>query len=345
MQILTGRVRPKVKPDGSTVFVADYKDPKTGKRKQREAGSEAAAKALIDQAYGRAPAGSQAPCEGFPLGAALEALQRRAEGLSPQSQKNLRAYSRDLLRFFGENTAIEAITFHMVEEWMRHLRLRVKNKPATVREKWKVLKQARQYALDSGAAKELGPYPPSPPVQNTKERVFSDEERQAYLEHLAEHHPRSGQLLELMFETCSRYAQINRLTPRWVRVDCADEDATLTFPAEIEKNKRPRTIPLTSRAAELLRELVKGKGKDELIFGIPYNTYGDHLRQTRSALGIADDQLTGHCARHTAATRLAEANVNQALLMRYGGWHSLSAVARYMHASTESLKAARNALG
>lgn len=344
MTQLTGRVRPKLKADGTEVWVADYRDPRTGKRRQLEAATEGAARALIDVAYGRAPVSADSPCEGYPLGAAVSALLRRSDGL--QSLDKLTENCKRILEYFGDSQALELITFHMVEDWMRHMRLRRKNKPSTIRERLKVLKQLRDYALLRGDVGELPPLPPPPEVQNTKERVFSEEEKAQYLEHLYRHYPSSGAVLELMFETCSRFAQINRLTPRWVQVDPVrpGADSTLTFPAAIEKNKRPRTIPLTARAVEVLAEWCAGKGQDELIFGINPQTHKRRLWRTKQALGIKDPLLTGHCARHTAATKLAAGNVSLPVLMRYGGWTSMSSCSRYIHADTEALKTARDAL-
>jgi integrase len=344
MTTTQGRVRPKTKADGTLVYVADYKDPRTGKRKQREAPSEDAAWALIDIAYGRQADPTAGPCAGYPLGQAMRALVVRSEGMACEGSMAYKC--RQVVSYFGATTPLESITFHMVEEWMRHLRVKQGNKESTIREKWQVLKQARRYALDRGDVKELGPYPPGPKVNNRKERVFSDEERQLFVGWLEQRYPDSGAILELMFETCSRFAQINRITPRWVQIDSEQpaSESTLTFPGEIEKNKRPRTIPLTAKAVAVLQEQMEGKGLDEPIFGIPYDRHKWRLRAAKAALGISDPQLTGHCARHTAATRLAEANINQGLLMAFGGWSNLSSVQRYMHASTSSLKVARDAL-
>lgn len=109
------------------------------------------------------------------------------------------------------------------------------------------------------------------------------------------------------------------------------------------KNAR-RTIPLTDRAAEMLRnrkELASG----ELVFssraGRPYLvTSINHLHQrARAAVGLSRDFVI-HWLRHTMLTRLGESGVDAFTIMRIAGHSSITVSQRYVHPTPEAVERA-----
>lgn len=67
------------------------------------------------------------------------------------------------------------------------------------------------------------------------------------------------------------------------------------------KNGRPREVPLSSRAVEILQSI--GPKKDGSVFGCSASEVSTGFRNARIAAGL--DGFTFHDTRHTAATRIA----------------------------------------
>jgi integrase len=109
---------------------------------------------------------------------------------------------------------------------------------------------------------------------------------------------------------------------------------TLTVEAAYAKNSKPRLIPLTKTALDVLGAL-KGTGGGAYVFGKPNGErYQEMEKPFRSAVkfaGLARTGVTLHTLRHTWATRLVESGCDLRILMDLGGWSDLSMVQRYSH--------------
>src|SRR5271157_936333 len=109
------------------------------------------------------------------------------------------------------------------------------------------------------------------------------------------------------------------------------------------KNAR-RTIPLTDKAAQMLRNR-KQSASGELVFanrdGRRYLvTSINHLHQkARAAVGLGRDFVI-HSLRHTMLTRLGESGVDAFTIMRIAGHSSITVSQRYVHPSPETVERA-----
>jgi len=109
------------------------------------------------------------------------------------------------------------------------------------------------------------------------------------------------------------------------------------------KNAR-RTIPLTDKAAQMLRNR-KQTASGELVFanrdGRRYLvTSINHLHQkARAAVGLGRDFVI-HSLRHTMLTRLGESGVDAFTIMRIAGHSSITVSQRYVHPSPETVERA-----
>ena len=109
------------------------------------------------------------------------------------------------------------------------------------------------------------------------------------------------------------------------------------------KNAR-RTIPLTDRAAQMVRNR-KQSASGELVFanrdGRRYLvTSINHLHQkARAAIGLGRDFVI-HSLRHTMLTRLRESGVDAFTIMRIAGHSSITVSQRYVHPTPEAVERA-----
>jgi len=102
-----------------------------------------------------------------------------------------------------------------------------------------------------------------------------------------------------------------------------DEQGVLRVPAELIKTEDPRTIPLVPRALELLTP--RGAPEEKILAGCPKSAsmiWREFKRYGRQA-GI-NANSTPHDLRRTFAQRLGFAKVPTHLLLKLGGWKTMS---------------------
>ena len=102
------------------------------------------------------------------------------------------------------------------------------------------------------------------------------------------------------------------------------------------KNGRNRTVPLTVRCVDALRDNLPAV-PSRRVFPIEYAALRNIWQRAKLAAGVEDDALVLHSLRHTCATRLAKGGITLHQLQAWGGWSSPAACQRYLHHSVESL--------
>jgi integrase len=137
---------------------------------------------------------------------------------------------------------------------------------------------------------------------------YSDDEEERLMKAPAVYGEHVVALAELDLELGMRLGEL--LNAKWADVDEIDQYIFIMKP----KNDKPRLIPLTVRALEILKRLRQDAPDDELIFD-PKRT-GRKRRQLMvcferavEAAGLGDFHF--HDLRHTFATRLRAANVHE----------------------------------
>jgi integrase len=109
------------------------------------------------------------------------------------------------------------------------------------------------------------------------------------------------------------------------------------------KGDRPRTVPLSERAKEALREGREAKGAKP--WAIRYDAYNTDWQRAKAAAGLAHDpQVVPHVLRHTCASRLVQANVNLKKIQEWLGHGSIAQTVQYAHLARTDLDEAARAL-
>jgi integrase len=117
----------------------------------------------------------------------------------------------------------------------------------------------------------------------------------------------------------------------------------LTVRAGKSKNSKPRNVPLTGRAVEVLKRL--GPSKTGYVFhrenGTPLSeTWLDQQHAQVRALLKLPEEFVLHSLRHTFGTRLGESGADAFTIMKLMGHSSVTVSQRYVHPSPESVERA-----
>lgn len=124
------------------------------------------------------------------------------------------------------------------------------------------------------------------------------------------------------------------LTLTWADVDLLHN--RLTVSAAYAKSGETRTIPLNSRAREVLQRR-KALSRSAFVFsqpnGRPYRSIDKPLAKACRAAGLAGTGISPHTLRHTFASRLVMSGADLRTVQELGGWGDLNLVQRYSHLS------------
>ena len=315
-------------------WVADFRV--GGKRRQLRAATKAEAIERMAQALGEV---KEAPAQTgvFTLAEARK-LSLTVRWRAMACETTAAGYSADVVAFFGEDTPLASINAQEVERLRGYLRLKG-NSSATVNWKVSCLQSMLRDAHLYGHLDVVPTLPKRLKVDNQKTRVLSEEEVKGFrLVFQAHGHPEAADLVVFLVETGCRWSEAESLRAKQVDL----KNGRLLLPKT--KNGRPRTVPLTSRAQEVLRERVTG-ASERKVWSYSYKQFQHQWDRAKAALGLAGDlELTVHTCRHTLCSRLAQKGIPLPQIMAWSGHTSLASVARYMHIDITGLETAKQAL-
>jgi len=271
-------------------------------------------------------------------------FERVAEQYAEWAKQNKRSWGQSdrfkqqaLLTYF-RGKPITALTPWLIEKYKLWRKERVK--PATINRELSILSHLLTKAIEWGHLTDhpmKGGKVKKLPGETMRERILTPEEEARLL---AEASEILRPLVTLALDTGMRSGEILGLT--WDRVDLHRAEILLTQ----TKNGRPRRIPLTDRAREILRAQATSPTPAGLVFT---RGNGEPLRSVREAfLGACQRaKLTGlrfHDLRHTFATRLATSAVDIVTVQRLLGHQTLAMTQRYAHPTSADMRRAIQSL-
>lgn len=247
-------------------------------------------------------------------------------------------YSQSVLDHFGAHTLLSEINAKGVDAWRQKL-LAKGNRPATVNKKVSALKAMLADAHLRGHISEVPRLPSQLKLQNTKDRVLSDQEQRLLCHAMkAMGQPAAADLLVFLLETACRWGEAENL--KGEDVDLVRGRVTFSK----TKANRVRSVPLTKRALQALEGHLPAVGTHR-VWPYKHKQYERLLQKAKEAVGLGeDDSVTIHTTRHTCASKLASSGIPLHMVMSFGGWTSLASVQRYMHINTDALAACVSAL-
>lgn len=257
-----------------------------------------------------------------------------------------RSWQRDelclkhLLSFFGFKK-LDNIHPKDVDDYKHH-RLK-KVKPATVNRELEVFRHmfnlAERWNLFFG--KNPASISGLIKTDSKMERILSIEEEARLLEVSP---PYLRNIIICALHTGMRKGEI--ITLKWSHIDLSHN--VITIDQTTSKSKKQRRIPINEILRKVLLELKLRSRDSAFLFlnsdGLPYKRQDSLNRAFHLALEKARiTKLRFHDLRHTAATRMVEANVPIVAVKEILGHSSLETTMRYAH-PTDSLKDAVEAL-
>ncbi len=160
-------------------------------------------------------------------------------------------------------------------------------------------------------------------------RYLTDDERTKLLGAIS--NPLYVSLTILTLETGMRKGEV--LSLHWSQVSLGRRE--ITIPAEKSKSKRPRVIPLSKLAVQVL----SAQPRDcEMVFhklGLPLSRYFVWFQTAREKVGLNDVRF--HDLRHTFATQFVQRGGRQEILQRILGHSKITETSRYVYIRTEDL--------
>jgi len=170
-----------------------------------------------------------------------------------------------------------------------------------------------------------------PPAPQGRNRILSDNELSRLYAALTPRVKNANRwilpLTKFALETAMRRGEL--LALRWEHINWQDRTAFIA----LTKNGESRTIPLTSAAIEILKELPRNlSGR---IFPVNGTTLSASIERARAKAKLEDFHF--HDLRHMAITRLAEKLPNLIELSAVSGHKSLAMLKRYYHPNPAQL--------
>lgn len=148
---------------------------------------------------------------------------------------------------------------------------------------------------------------------------------------LAELNGEPAAVYELLLLTACRLSEIVYLQIEWVDM----KRRVITLPQDVTKTKKPRTVPLPTRAVEIISEVARGRRVGRL-FSMTYDGIRQSFVRARRRAGL--DHLRLHDCRHTRTTELVKKMPTLAHVARITGHSNVQTlVKRYTHLEAEDL--------
>lgn len=250
-------------------------------------------------------------------------------------QRNYRGYCKVLLDFFKADTRLNQITAKTISAY------KVKRyddgiMAATINKELSCLSKAFNLSIRQWEWLKENPVSKAgmERVDNARDRWLSCEEERALLENCPEW------LREIIiFDLNTGLRRNELLSLKWDKVDLFRKVIII----QETKNGKPRTIPLTKSALDILIEKSKVINlKTALVFcnadggKICRSKLRRHFVEAVNRAGIKDFKF--HDLRHTLATRLAQAGVDIYKISKLLGHLTIAMTQRYSHHSPESLR-------
>ncbi|MDE1888920.1 MAG: site-specific integrase [Planctomycetota bacterium] len=261
-------------------------------------------------------------------------MQEHAPKVSKRTQESYRTSLGNLMPYFAD-MRLSSITPKAITGY-KALRYSTGVKPATVNLEHALLSKAFNLAVKEWEWLKENPVSKvrKDKENNQRDRWLTVEEAQRLLES-------SPQWLReiILFDLHTGLRRGELLSLEWDKVNLIRKVVII----QKSKNGKPRTIPLTPTALDILEEKAKIKSlKTNLVFlnGFGENiTTGSFEKAFYNALkktGIKDFRF--HDLRHTFATRLAQRGVDIYKISKLLGHQSITMTQRYAHHCPESLR-------
>jgi integrase len=279
--------------------------------------------------------------------------RKRSDGKTENTIRTYREVIELLIDEVGQNTLLDTVSSSEVRQFIRDTSLA----KATQRKRFNQLKTFFRWCRKEKLLKEnplkqveAPEKPDKLPKAITREELkeVCEAVRDDYAAKRSKGHVQEGGLVwriplfKFAYYTGMRGSEIARL--RWEHIDF---DKGLIYIRE-QKNRKEQTIPLNSKAREVLEGVERGD-PDDYVFRSPSfdgkernpkwfrENVSDAFRAARKDAELRDE-LSFHSLRHGFCTALAEAGKSAVVIKEAARHADISTSMRYVHMANEQLK-------
>ena len=241
-----------------------------------------------------------------------------------------------LIRYFGPNTKLTAITTNLVASMIEDLKARGLSS-STINRKLACLSVILQVAEDCGYA-NAKPVLTRRKEYRGRDRFVSPDEEQRMLLILGQWGKTNHcDAIITLIDTGMRTGELFKIQVQDVNFHKGKYGIITLWRT---KNDHPRSVPMTKRVSALIRariDTVTSKPTDRVF---PFNQ--DWLRRVwdrmKQTMGCADDkQFVPHILRHTCASRLIQRGIPLMMVQKWMGHESIQSTMRYAHLAPDAL--------
>jgi len=247
-------------------------------------------------------------------------------------KSEVQCYADQCMDFLGWTTRLADLDSTDMAALQQHFMAKG-NAANTINKKLGIVRALFIDAKEDGLIDRKAPLPKALKEANLRDEVFSRADEQAFAEWFRQSgHEELADMFLFAIDSCARASELRKLQAHDFNL-YGDGKGVVWF--EERKAGGLDSVPLTTRARAIAQKYSKTQGR---IWKINAKEVIRLFNEAKKALGLEHrSRLTWHCTRHTCATRLAEANVSTAMIMRFGGWTSLKSVKRYLHIQVDAL--------
>lgn len=266
---------------------------------------------------------------------ALQGLTYNLKWAKTRGEETAMRNASRVVSIFGPNKLAHEITGGNVQRLIAQLK-RDSLSPATINRILAALSTMLTVAIEGGYI-DTKPRITRQHEDEHRTRVLSDEEEAMMFRVLAEQaHPFARDACAVLIDTGLRRSELLKLP--WTCVDFHNREIRVYK----SKTKRPRTVPLTTKALTALSCYSGGKGPFERLTPDALQYAWD---RARTFCGFSDDpEFVVHALRHTCASRLVQTGTPLTVVKEWLGHTSIAMTMRYAHFAPAQLNSARDAL-
>lgn len=255
----------------------------------------------------------------------------RATAKSPETEKHYRAHRAAVYAEFPPTTLLYDLRWDRITDWIQRRLLEVSRN--TVNHQASLLRRMSRLAIEAGWMHH-DPFArvKIPKLVKGHRRLLTEQECSELARRTAEHSPLYAHILATISCTGLRVSEIARMTV--ADVDLASLCIHVTGKVGI------RVVPVATELAPVLETYVRGKDRNDLVFGMTANAITHGIRRIRKKIG-ADERMHPHNFRHAFATALLRHGTDLRTIQILLGHCSLKTTEGYLHTD---LSAGRDAV-
>lgn len=286
--------------------------------------------------------------EPWTLAEAAQETQRRVWSKLKGNKSHV--YANGIAKFFGPKVCIDSIwgdslvedgraDMTMVEEFCAYCAEERSNTGSTINRKLSALSVMVQTALEYGKAGSLKYVPKMPrwPESEHRVRYLSYEEEDLILGHMGmlNYHDHKEATV-ILIETGLRPSELWKLEGRDVNMFFDGGKGALSIWST--KTKRPRSVPLTSRAKLVIQNRIATYQTGKLFPDMNQDRYRRVWERVKTLMGLGnDEQFIPYICRHTCCSRLVQKGNELIYVKEWMGHSEIATTMRYAHLAPQSL--------